>query len=231
MIVPDEIKNFYSKYHFPGPYTLAQIDQYKSYHNNYIGVIEKYMQHNINVLDVGCGTGYITNLFANTYKSHFTGIDFSTACDQAELFAQQYQIKNVKFIKQDFFDYIPTQSYELIIANSFLTHVPDYKLAMDKIKSMLTPGGTIILGMYNTYGNFIKKFRTNFGNQRLYIDQKMNPFETAFTNKQTLNMCSDLKLIEIFPSINNCLVDLYNLFNSKNGGLTLYVLKDHNELD
>ena len=46
----------------------------------------------------------------------------------------------------------------------------------------------------------------------------MNPFETAFTNKQTLNMCADLKLIEIFPSINNCLVDLVSLFNSKNGG-------------
>jgi SAM-dependent methyltransferase len=181
------------------------------------------------VLDLGCGTGLLTNLFALRYSSQFIGVDFSTAADYADKFAVDNNIKNVKFINQDFFKFKTKEKFDVIIAQSFLTHVPDFEKAVIKIKKLLAPNGVIILGMFHPVGTLIKRFyKIKYNNKRLELDQLSHPFEQAFTKHQMIELFKEYELLEVNPSIGNQLVWLVNLFNARNSGLTMYVFRNTN---
>ena len=221
------IQEFYSRNPFPGPYTWEQIMQYSYPPNNrYLKTIDSYMHDHQAILDIGCGTGLISNLFATRYLSKFVGVDFSDGIDYARSFAEKNNIDNVEFIKQDFFDYTPNELFDTIICQSFITHVPNYVDAIDRMTKMLTPNGTLIIGVYNNYGKILKKIiNINYKNSRLEQDQERNPYEVSFSHKEMMNLFQGYTLEQIMPSINNRWVQLSALMNSVNGGLTMYVFK------
>lgn len=226
----DKIKQFYSELHFPGRYSWNDLKFYEDQgiHNIYLKEIDSVIDDNIDILDVGAGTGLISNLFANKYKnSRFTAIDFSDSIDYASSFATVNNILNVKWIKKDFLEYKTTKKYDVIICCGVLHHIPEYKRALAKLKSLLKPGGKLLLAVYNPYGKFIKRFATvNYNCDILYQDQEHNPFELSFTRNQVLSMCDDLIFDSVTPSIKNYLVDFLAMFNSENGGLALYVFSN-----
>ena len=224
----DVIKNFYSELGFPGPYTWEDIQFYEQegIHNIYLREIDRHLQDNTDILDVGCGTGLVSNLFASRYKSQFTAVDFSNSIDYARKFAQANNIDNVKWIKQDFTKFKSEKKYDTIICCGVLHHIPNYKQALEKIKYLLKPGGQLLLALYNPWGKFLKRYFTiRYHSPILYKDQEHNPFELSFTYSQTLKMCSDLQFEAVVPSCRNRFVDLHALFNNQNGGLALYVFK------
>jgi len=95
----DVIKNFYSELGFPGPYTWEDIKFYEQegIHNIYLREIDHHLQHETDILDVGCGTGLVSNLFASRYNSNFTAVDFSNSIDYARKFAKENNLNNVKW--------------------------------------------------------------------------------------------------------------------------------------
>ena len=90
------IRKFYDKHPFPGSYDISQIKDYQITSNKFLTIINQYIKDGIEVLDVGCGTGVVTNLFALKYNSNFTGIDFSKAALYAKDFAKRNNITNVE---------------------------------------------------------------------------------------------------------------------------------------
>jgi 2-polyprenyl-3-methyl-5-hydroxy-6-metoxy-1,4-benzoquinol methylase len=226
----NDVKAFYDQHHFPGYYSASQINQYDVDSNKYVRLIDRYLNNNQHVLDVGCGTGLLTNLFATRYQSDFTGVDFSTAVDYAKTFATSNNITNAQFFQTDFFEFKTEVKYDVIIAQSFLTHVPDWSQAVTKLKTLLAPNGTMILGIYHTAGKWVQRhLPVIYGNDRLQLDQTANPFEIAFNKAQVLKMFNNYQLLEITPSIGTRVVGLLNLFNARNGGLTMYVLRGDND--
>lgn len=223
----NQILDFYNHNPFPGYYTIQQIVNYNIYNNRYISTIDRNLTNNIKVLDVGCGTGLITNIFALRYpESSFTGIDFSNSAEYAYNFANTHKIKNVNFIKEDFFQFNTNEKFDVIIAQSFLTHVQKYSDAITKLKNLLKPDGIIILGVYHPSGKLLKKFYDiEYGNERLKLDQEKCPYEISFNTNQVKKLFQEFKFLTITPSFFKKLVGLINIFNYKNGGLTLYVLK------
>ena len=64
------VKQFYDQIQFPGVYTMQEL----AYHipnirNSYLSTIDKHIVNRQNILDIGCGTGLISNLFAMRYNS------------------------------------------------------------------------------------------------------------------------------------------------------------------
>jgi 2-polyprenyl-3-methyl-5-hydroxy-6-metoxy-1,4-benzoquinol methylase len=226
-MITEKIKKFYSNLHFPGRYSWEDLKFYEEQgiHNIYLREINSVMRNDISILDVGCGTGLVSNLFADKYKnSKFTAIDFSDSIDYASNFAKINSIKNVNWVKQDFLQFETEQQYDIIICCGVLHHIPQYDHALTKIKSLLKPGGKLVLAVYNPWGKILKQFfKINYNCDILYQDQENNPFELSFSNRQVHDMCEDLKFHKSAPSISNHFVDLLALNNSENGGLVLYI--------
>jgi 2-polyprenyl-3-methyl-5-hydroxy-6-metoxy-1,4-benzoquinol methylase len=130
------IKQFYSNLRFPGAYRIDDIKFYdqEGIHNVYLKQIDNFLMDGQEVLDVGCGTGMVSNLFAYRYRSNFTGVDFSDSIDYASEFAVRNNICNVNWVKQDFLQYEITQQFDTIICCGVLHHIPDYQQALDKMK-------------------------------------------------------------------------------------------------
>lgn len=226
-MVTEAIKEFYSRINFPGRYTWEDLKFYEEQgiHNIYLKEIDAVMYDGANVLDIGCGTGLVSNIFADKYKkSKFTAVDFSDSIDYARKFAKDNSIKNVQWVKEDFLKFKTTKQYDIIICCGVLHHIPEYQQALAKMKSLLKPDGKLILAVYNRYGKVLKRlFKINYNSDILYQDQENNPFELSFTHSQVMAMCNDLIFHSVNPSIANRLVNTLAWFNSSNGGLALYV--------
>ncbi len=225
MNLEQSIKQFYDLHPFPGQYDF--LDLKTALNNKYINLISQYLDHNQQVLDIGCGTGLVTNALAVNYRSNFTGIDFSAGVDIANTIASDHAIENVKFIKKDFFEFDISKQYDIIVAQSFLTHVPRWADAIEKIKLLSAPNGVIIVSVYNTIGKTLQKLlKIKYRNCRLQLDQELNPFETTFTHQEFLKLWPEYQLLNVCPSLHNEYVNIANLFNLTNGGLTMYVFRN-----
>ena len=223
----EEIKKFYSNLQFPGRYSIDDLKFYDEHgiHNIYLKEINSIMSGGLTVLDVGCGTGLVSNLFANKYPdSQFTSVDFSDSIDYAKKFAVANKIKNTNWVKTDFLEFNNSATYDVIICCGVLHHIPQHEVALAKMKSLLKPGGKLMLALYNPYGKILKHIiNIKYNCDILYQDQENNPFELSFTYREVLSMCSDFKFESVQPSIRNHLVNALALFNSENGGLTTYI--------
>jgi 2-polyprenyl-3-methyl-5-hydroxy-6-metoxy-1,4-benzoquinol methylase len=221
------VKSFYDINQFPGHYTLEGLQYHiPKTQNPYLELIENYITSDVKtVIDVGCGTGVIANLFAMKNPTvNFTACDFADSIAFAEKFATEHNISNIKYQQVDFLEFGSTHDtqYDLVICQGVLHHIPEYETAIKYLTKLIKPGGTLILGVYNPYGKILKKFfKINYLNDILYKDQELNPFETSFTVQQIKNYFNGLTLVDAYPSQSN----VRALFNSKNGGLITYIFK------
>jgi ubiquinone/menaquinone biosynthesis C-methylase UbiE len=221
------VKEFYNKVPFPGPYSIEQLLKYgHPIENRYLRIIESQINNNQSVLDAGCGTGLITNLMALRHpQSKFMGVDFSNSIDYAGQFKKQHNINNVEFNRQDLTQLDLEQTFDVVICQGVLHHIPNYMTVITKLRELTRPGGIIILGLYHPAGKILKKvFKINYNSHTLYQDQELHPFELSFTFDEIKLMLPDFELKNAYPSI------LQNfwwpaLFNSKNGGLVTYILR------
>jgi ubiquinone/menaquinone biosynthesis C-methylase UbiE len=225
----ETIKDFYSDLYFPGRYTSADLEVYEEgfSFNLYLNEINRLMKDGIEVLDVGCGTGLVSNLFALRYpNAKFTSVDFSNSIDYATSFADENGINNVTWVKKDFLKFKSNKKFDLIICCGVLHHIPAYEEALDKMKNLMKVNGHLSLALYNPLGKILKRImKIRYNSPTLYVDQEMNPFELSFTRGAVLNMCNELTFERVQPSICNHLVNFLSLFNSANGGLAIYTFR------
>jgi len=225
--VESQVKKFYGEIKFPGLYTIDELSFYKdSISNDFLSIYNSGVQGCIRILDVGCGTGFITNLLAMKNPDIIIdAVDFSDSIEFAMDFGKKYSLHNVTYYKEDFFKFKSFEKYDCIICNGVLHHMPDYKTAIEKIKNMIIPEGKLILGVYNRLGKAVKKFiPVTYRSELLRTDQENSPYEVNFSNREFLNCFTEFKVNTIYPSFNNRLVDIGNLLNYNNGGLTVYNL-------
>lgn len=219
-----QIKEFYSDLKFPGPYSIEELEFYDQHLiNPFLKFYNDAIQDCKNVLDIGCGSGFIVNFLARRNPDiKFDAIDFSNSIDYARQFSNTQAITNVIYHKENFLDWQASFSYDVVICNGVLHHIPKYQQALEKIKNLTT--NKIAIGIYNSYGKFLKKFlKINYINQILYADQEQCPFELTFNDKEFRNLFKEFNLTTTYPGYKTHLVDLYNLINYSNGGLTLYL--------
>jgi ubiquinone/menaquinone biosynthesis C-methylase UbiE len=101
------------------------------------------------LLDCAAGTGEITcALLRSGNFNHATVVDGSPAMLQSAKALLTSQIKNVEleFVESDIFTFKPTDShFDVILCLGLIAHTGRLDMLLPHLKSMLTPGGRIIL--------------------------------------------------------------------------------------
>lgn len=218
-----QVKEFYSELKFPGPYSIEDLSFYdQGIYNNYLYMFDNQIKNAKTVLDVGCGSGFIVNLLARRYPNiKFVAVDFSNSINYARNFSQSHGITNITYYNENFLNWNANQTFDIVICNGVLHHIPEYELALNKIKTLAD--SKIIIGIYNSFGKIAKKYwPVMYKNDILYQDQEHCPFEISFTHKQFKNLFKEYQLLSTYPGYKNHLVDFYSLFNYINGGLVVY---------
>ena len=97
------------------------------------------------ILDFGGGTGLLTLPLAKQAKS-VTLVDISEKMlEQARLKAEQQEIKNIQFLKQDLLKNPLKQEFDLIVVCRVLHHMPDLDATLSLFYQHLKEDGQLLI--------------------------------------------------------------------------------------
>lgn len=115
-----------------------------------------------NVLDAGCGIGYITNWVASESKANVYGIDISFSIENAYRNFAHKKRSNLHFIQADLGE-LPFRGefFDFIICKEVIHHTPEPRKNFSKLLSTLAPGGIILIYVYKKKGP-IREFCDDF---------------------------------------------------------------------
>jgi len=119
------------------------------------------------LLDCAAGTGEITCALLESGRFNYaTVVDVSATMLQSAKQLLTSQIKNaqVEFVESDLFNFNPSDSrFDLILCLGLIAHTGRLDILLPHLKSMLTPGGRIILQttLTNHFGTRIVRLLTS----------------------------------------------------------------------
>jgi carbamoyltransferase len=160
--VEQAVRGFYDEHPFPGyeeaerPSDLLR----KARGNAFLQALDKALDAGQRVLEVGCGTGQLSNYLG--LRGHtVAGADLSLAALRlADSFRQRAGLDNVGFVHMNLFRpaFVPG-AFSLVICNGVLHHTADPMQGLLSICRLIAPGGHLILGLYNRYGRLFHHVR------------------------------------------------------------------------
>jgi SAM-dependent methyltransferase len=93
-------------------------------------------------LDRGCGTGRHAALLATRFE-HVDGVDVSGP--MVDIARARRARPNITYQQADLHDVSGAGRYDLIVSLMALHHVPDLRAALSHVRSLLAPGGRVVL--------------------------------------------------------------------------------------
>lgn len=130
------------------------------------------------LLDIGCGSGWLSLLFARKGMV-VSGLDIShEQIDAANRLKEEAGLKTVRFECSDFMDWNAEKhvgEFDSVFVNAFLHHLPEQELShiVEKISRIVKPGGRVFmyepLACNNRPGPLIRMldYMCNFGHRLL----------------------------------------------------------------
>jgi ubiquinone/menaquinone biosynthesis C-methylase UbiE len=121
-------------------------------------IAKEFVKQSDSVLDVGCGSGRLAELFINRLIN-YTGIDFSSRLlDEAR--KRLGSIKHIDFLSMDMRSLVfPDESFNVVFMIASLHHLKseDHEKALLQAYRVLKPGGYILMTNFNLWKFSLKE--------------------------------------------------------------------------
>tara|TARA_Y100000590_G_scaffold312915_1_gene353707 strand:- start:3213 stop:4112 length:900 start_codon:yes stop_codon:yes gene_type:complete len=126
---------------------------------------KKFIGYKKKVLEVGCGTGQLSNYFSIGTNNEIVALDSTfESLKLAKSFAYQNNINNIKFVNADIFDDVLSEDYfDFIWCNGVLHHTKNPYKAFEIVIKYLKSDGYILIGLYNKIGRIRTLIRKYLG--------------------------------------------------------------------
>jgi carbamoyltransferase len=239
--VTKKVKQFYETNPFPNyddHYTLRSLIE-KARRSGLPPALNRAIGYNSTVLEVGCGTGQLTNYLGISCR-RVIGTDIcANSLRLGEQFRKEHKLDRVRFVQMDLFSpCFEPERFDVIICCGVLHHTPDPFAGFRALLPLLKPGGHIVIGLYNRYGRLLtdlrrRMFRWTDGRckwidpilrngslneaqrQAWFADQYLHPHESKHTVGEIIRWfdCSGIEFVRcVFPG---AMSDVDNLFEAQ----------------
>lgn len=106
----------------------------------------------LRVLVPGCGSQQAAILAACNRRAKITGIDLSDASIEYErLLKSRHGLGNLYLETGDFREHLAPEPYDLICCSGVIHHLADPEAALERLGTMLAPGGVLYLAVYGKH--------------------------------------------------------------------------------
>jgi SAM-dependent methyltransferase len=161
--VTEAMKSFYEATPFPNYDDLdsGSALREKASRGIFARLLDEQIRHGSKVLEVGCGTGQLSNFLGMTWGRRVFGADAClNSLKLAEAFRRANEIKNVSFLQMNLFrPAFKAASFDVVISNGVLHHTSDPFLAFQTISKLVKMSGFVLIGLYNKYSRLTTDLR------------------------------------------------------------------------
>lgn len=161
--VTERVKTFYEACPFPNYDDLDSSRSLleKAQRGIFAKLLDEQIPQRARVLEVGCGTGQLSNFLGLQWGRTVFGTDVClNSLKLGQAFRKRNQIKTVAFVRMNLFRPVfPPESFDVVICNGVLHHTSDPWGGFQTIARMVKPGGVIIVGLYNACGRIPTQLR------------------------------------------------------------------------
>jgi SAM-dependent methyltransferase len=211
--VARQVRAFYEQTPFPDYEDLdspARLRD-KAQRSLFAKLLDEQIPHGAKVLEVGCGTGQLSNFLGLTWGRRVFGVDISVnSLRLAQAFKEAHHIEQVALYQMNLFRPIfAAESFEIVICNGVLHHTRDPRRGFSSAARLVKRGGYIVVGLYNRFGRLstdLRRWIFNLTGDRLtgldpylrradvgarkkrawFADQYKNPHESKHTMGEVL---------------------------------------------
>ncbi len=160
--VTEKVKAFYEETPFPDYDDRETIRSLldKARAGLYARALDRSIPYNSSVLEVGCGTGQLSNFLGISCR-RIVGVDLClNSLRLGERFRATHGLERISFMQMNLFRLaFKPEQFDVILCNGVLHHTSDPYGGFRGLLPFLKPGGHIVIGLYNRYGRLMTDFR------------------------------------------------------------------------
>lgn len=178
--VTRDVQAFYEETPFPNYEDTDSIEDLieKAGAGRFARLMNDQLPFNARVLEVGCGTGQLTNYLGVAQRTMF-GADMTlNSLQLANDFRSRHGLDRVGFYQMNL--YRPTfreGSFDVVLCNGVLCAVADPEAGFRSVAKLVKPGGYLLVGTYNSFGRLITDARRVlirlFGERMKVLDPRL----------------------------------------------------------
>lgn len=161
--VTEVVKAFYEENPFPnyGDLDSKQTLIERARRGIFARLLDEQIPEGALVLEVGCGTGQLTNFLGIHWNRRTFGVDVClNSLRLAKAFRDKSGIRNAEFVQMNLFKPAFREgAFDLVISNGVLHHTGDPVGGFLSISRLVKPGGCIVVGLYNRIGRLTTDLR------------------------------------------------------------------------
>lgn len=158
----ETVRRFYEQAPFPGYRPRESLTGLRARAGQ--SVFAQLLDHAIaadaRIVEVGCGTGQMC-LFLSRADRLIVGADLTRASlTLGAAAARRFGLERVRFVETDLLrPGLTARAFDVVYSSGVVHHTPDPQASFARLANLARPGGTIVVGVYNTVARLPTRLR------------------------------------------------------------------------